>query len=393
MTDSKREHLKVRQADSHGETQPDWSLQFKTFDDEEFKAIPWSGGRYFISNYGKVISIREMRPRILIPFSKSSYTKIQLHHSGVSRTYWINRLVYETFVGPLAPGQWLIHKNGITTDNYYKNLEPKKSWEMHEILHPEPPVTRKRWKRYAFIYQFSMEGKFIAEYASIKQAAKKMGLTVKSIRQCLEGTSKTAGGFQWLSDDDPHLKNGIADIPVVPARTERDRDREKVMQPDKADNIPTEEQVTPGESRAVLQFDKQGKFVAEFPSPGAAAKAANLRSTTIEMCLKGETKSAATYQWKLKSDPMFTNGIIDIEPLHIISNYYILPVLQFGMDGNFIRKYQNIKEAAQAVGLTSREIFKCINKKVLSAGGFQWRSIADPAIKKYLAKILPEEEK
>jgi len=48
------------------------------------------------------------------------------------------------------------------------------------------------------ICQIAPDGKIVAEYESIKKASKVSGVNNKSIREVLNGTQKTAGGFHWV---------------------------------------------------------------------------------------------------------------------------------------------------------------------------------------------------
>ena len=49
------------------------------------------------------------------------------------------------------------------------------------------------------IYQMSANGEVVAEYKSIKEASRVVGVSSKSIRNVLSGTQKTAAGFLWTS--------------------------------------------------------------------------------------------------------------------------------------------------------------------------------------------------
>lgn len=53
------------------------------------------------------------------------------------------------------------------------------------------------WGRAKPIYQYSIEGKFIAEYHSIEKAALELNITSHKIRSYLDGRTKTGAGFIW----------------------------------------------------------------------------------------------------------------------------------------------------------------------------------------------------
>ena len=103
---------------------------------EKWKWISGYGGRYAVSNMGRVRSHRRrvgafgggtrfisgkiMRPKV----ARSGYPMIILRKLGKETTHLIHRLVCEVFVCPLGLWPQVNHKNGIKTDNRAANLEP-----------------------------------------------------------------------------------------------------------------------------------------------------------------------------------------------------------------------------------------------------------------------------
>ena len=53
-------------------------------------------------------------------------------------------------------------------------------------------------------------------------------------------------------------------------------------------------------SKPVLQFDKQGEFVAEFPSAREAERATGIVQNNISNCCNGSRNSAGGYLWRFK---------------------------------------------------------------------------------------------
>lgn len=47
-------------------------------------------------------------------------------------------------------------------------------------------------------------------------------------------------------------------------------------------------------------------------------------------------------------------------------------ILQYSLDGNFMAKFANSREAERATGIKSFSIFRCCKGNLKSAGGFQW---------------------
>lgn len=49
------------------------------------------------------------------------------------------------------------------------------------------------------------------------------------------------------------------------------------------------------------------------------------------------------------------------------------PVYQYDLNGNFIRAYPSIAEAARQLNIKKQNIYKCCHKKHKTANGYQWR--------------------
>ena len=114
------------------------------------------------------------------------YLKHSLSKNGVVTNKRVNRLVWETFVGPIPKGYDIHHKNHNRQDNRLENLELIEK-DCHKDLHSSKVV------------QYTLDGEFIAEYQSIAEAARKTGIKQSNISHCCIGTYgfKTAGGFIW----------------------------------------------------------------------------------------------------------------------------------------------------------------------------------------------------
>jgi len=351
-----------------------WYLQFKKFDDEEFEEIDGYYGFYFISNYGQLISFHKRFPFVRKFQSASGYFVIRLSLFGKIRHYYIHDLVYVTFVGPLNHGGQVIHKNRIITVNYYKNFKWVKHSQAKELVKKKlidlslynqieresPHIPR----NLVAVLQFDLEGRFVAEYPSIKAAGINSRTGFSEILACIKGRIKTTCGYQWRYKKDPAFKNGIHDIEAV-----------------KYDPAPN--------AQPVLQFDLKGNFTREFPTINEAARHVTCEASTICGCLVESYKTAGGFQWRYRDDPLFKNGIVNIKPVEptVIPN--AKAVLQFDLQGNFIKEYPTIMAAVRETGIQHHNICYCVGKKGKSAGGFQWRLSNDPLFVNGIVNIGP----
>ena len=212
---------------------------------EEWKEIPGTEGYYQISNYGRVKSM----PRLIevyIPKQQRSityYTKekiltvkvlehwnsiinkpyydcgVSIRIGGKERRYQIGRLVYHAFIKAIdfeTDQLMIMHKDENGLNNYYRNLVAglrsavtQRSYNKKRHISPFALKSEKEMKqisrravisRQKPVIQFSLKGKRIKRYASIKKASVQTGIPDSNISNMLKGNLHTAGGYLWEYD-------------------------------------------------------------------------------------------------------------------------------------------------------------------------------------------------
>lgn len=181
------------------------------------------------------------------------------------------------------------------------------------------------------VYQYDLSGNYIQRWNSIIDVVNTLGIRSCTIVLCCQGLKKSAGGFMWSYykfDKISSYKNK----------------REKIV---------------------VLQYDKFGNFINKFGSLSEASKATNISVSSICNCCKHNIKSAGGYIWRVEGDD-------DIFYINNQGNNR-KPVLQFTIDGVFIRRFESIKEACEHIGKKSRRSIKqCCNHERKEAYGYKW---------------------
>lgn len=122
-------------------------------------------------------------------------------------------------------------------------------------------------------------------------------------------------------------------------------------------------------SKAVLKYDLQGNFIAEYGSI-LDAKQRNPKASALDQVCRGITYKSGGFIWKYKETDDFPKKI------SVHRNKWMNPqasksVLQFDLQGNFIKEYPSQREAQRQTGAFNiKKVCEGINQH---AGGFIWK--------------------
>lgn len=168
---------------------------------EIWKDVPGYEGRYQVSNFGNVKNIRT--GRILKPNIIGSHHKayaVKLSADGVGKTFFVHRIEYAAFHGPIPNGMQVNHIDENTFNNDLDNLNlmtakeninwgtrNKRSAE-HRINHPK----RSKW-----VIKLTKDNEILHFYPSVGQAFRETGIEYSNIAACCRGKRPYAGGFIW----------------------------------------------------------------------------------------------------------------------------------------------------------------------------------------------------
>lgn len=119
--------------------------------------------------------------------------------------------------------------------------------------------------RYHLVNQYTSEGKFVARHPSVVAAAKAIGTLPGNVSSVLSGRTKTCNGYTFR-----YAEVGNIDQSDIDVSSYKDRKQ----------------------STIVCQYTLDGKFIKEYPSRAAAAKAACVSSTAIADAISGKSRSS-----------------------------------------------------------------------------------------------------
>lgn len=132
--------------------------------------------KYEVSNLGRV---RNKRGRVIrCRLRDDGYVDVGLSCRSVSRHHLMHRLVADAFLD----GQKVSHKDGNHSNNRLDNLMVVD----YVISKGTPNVVQK-----------TLDGKFVAEYETIRAAARAVGGDAANISGALSGKYKTSHGYLW----------------------------------------------------------------------------------------------------------------------------------------------------------------------------------------------------
>lgn len=272
-------------------------LSIVDFDGEVWKDIPDYEGWYQVSNYGRIKSVdrlvqerrrdgkqkvKHCKACVIKGSIYGNYLVCHLKKKGTSKAVKFHRIVCSVFhENPLNLPE-VNHKNEIKTDNRADNLEwcsRKYNATYGTAISRIVSQTRNHPSLSKKVYQFSMDGKPIASYPSVKEAMRATGIKDVNIRSvCDNGKSSSAGGFIWS------YLNSHKDV---------------IRKIQRKNN-----NATSYAKKKVSQYTKDGFFVKSFSSIKEAASATGIDKDTISRCCKkiGYYHTAGGYKWKFNEN-------------------------------------------------------------------------------------------
>lgn len=170
-----------------------------------WKEIENTNGFYLISDTGKVFSART--GRILKTGFRDGYEHVELNIGGKPKKHYVHRLVAQAFV-PNPNGYDVVnHKDENPANNHADNLEwctqrynvnygnciAKRKANRKPKASGDYPSSRK-------VYQFDLDGNFIAEYGSAAEAGRAVGCDSNCIFKVVNGVMKKYAGYYWNTE-------------------------------------------------------------------------------------------------------------------------------------------------------------------------------------------------
>lgn len=169
---------------------------------EFWDTLPRYKGCYDFSNYGRVYSIRQKRIlKDVKPNKNDRYIRRTLRdiHNNLN-TELVHRIVAEIFIPNPNNYQFINHKDENKSNNYVGNLEwctreynnnyGTRNKRASEKLKNHPSSSKP-------VLQYTLNGEFVAEYPSMREAKRNTRIDDDTISMCCNGKYRHAGGYLW----------------------------------------------------------------------------------------------------------------------------------------------------------------------------------------------------
>lgn len=126
--------------------------------------------------------------------SSTGYLRVKVN----KKTLQVHQILAVKYFGEKCVGMQINHKDGNKLNNKINNLEISTQLEnlKHQkdfgLLGKPNPTNKKK------IDKFTINNEYVCTYESLCEACRDVGLkSPKSLRNCINGVTDTAGGYKW----------------------------------------------------------------------------------------------------------------------------------------------------------------------------------------------------
>lgn len=150
------------------------------------------------------------------------------------------------------------------------------------------------------VLQFSLDGEFINEYPSVKEAAEKTGIVKQNISSNLTGKYKTAGGFLWRYKDplltlQGHLKKSF-EMPKHSDKTKKKMSSS--AKKGKDHHMKNKMGINNPRSKKIIQKSLEGDEIKVWNSMSDINRELGFTPSNICRCCQGSVKRIGGFRWE-----------------------------------------------------------------------------------------------
>jgi len=210
------------------------------------------------------------------------------------------------------------------------------------------------------VLQYTNRGVFMKRWGSIADVGRQTKINASAISACFIRGSYTCGGYIWIIEDELIKGKTINKIMGLIKRRE---------------NAPHHF------SKTVIQYSTKGEYIKEWEGGSFVQKKLGILQSDISACIRDKLKTAGGYIWVLRDKSKEIEAINKEVKQMVYNGKYKplsarIPILQYTLDGEFLKELDGIIAAQDELGITNRKesgISSCIHGKIWTAHGFIWR--------------------
>lgn len=185
------------------------NLSLEDLPGEVWRDVVGYENKFMVSNMGRVKmlerkvlankSIKTIKEHILNQYvTEKGYLCVHLWSNNTKKQEFVHKLVLSSFYREKYNDEECNHKNEIRSDNKLYNLE----WITHKENLNYGNRTRKHSESmknhpsmYKGVIQMDMNGNFISEYPSLREAGRMLNIHMTNIKDCCKGKYKSTHGY------------------------------------------------------------------------------------------------------------------------------------------------------------------------------------------------------
>ena len=119
--------------------------------------------------------------------------------------------------------------------------------------------------------------------------------------------------------------------------------------------------------KKIVQYDLEGNYIRTWNNIDEVSKALGVCRESIAGCCRGKSKSAHKSIWRYSISGI--PEVVSAKSRRKDSRH----ILQLTLNGEILREFPSIQDAADFVGVASTNLSACCRQKVNSIKGYKWR--------------------
>lgn len=118
----------------------------------------------------------------------------------------------------------------------------------------------------------------------------------------------------------------------------------------------------------VYKYDLEGNYLCKYKSMKRAYKDTGCDVSQISKCCRGKGRTSKNFRWSYDKK----KKLDELEEINYLAGK-CKPVLQYDLDGNFIKEFPSVRDAGKELNICRQSISKCCNDIFNTYKGFLWR--------------------